>query len=113
MDTSYMAAPGMKREKVIVNISTATLMNYVSLAFDVNVNDLKSNSRRHRILLARNVLWKELRNRNYSVTEVGKITGHDHSSVSVAMRKYEATVLNSEWARQCIERLKKYINVYE
>ena len=39
------------------------------------------------VVPARHYAWKRLRERGLTLTQIGQLTGHDHSSVSVALRK--------------------------
>lgn len=67
--------------------STAdALLQRVAAAFEVSTDDICSEARSTSVVRARHAYWQELRNRGWSSTEIGNMTGHEHTAVLYAVR---------------------------
>ena len=62
------------------------LLHRVASLFDVDVCDIRSGSVQPAHVLARHVLWAELRRRKWSTPAIGRFTGHDHTTVLNAVK---------------------------
>lgn len=62
------------------------LLRRVARLFDVDVVEIRSSSRLAQHVRARHAVWRELRKRLWSTSEIGRFTGHDHTAVAVAVR---------------------------
>lgn len=91
-------APTVEKTCTILNFPTlnmntpgVVIIQSIAMKHGVTVENIKSNSRIHKHVLARQEAAYELRiNRNFSLTKIGQMLGNrDHTTILYSIRKHK------------------------